>query len=60
MTETEALALIQDTHGNARFIKPDLYAATVDGERVLFRIKNGNLEQRVDIDIHSMRWEEVG
>lgn len=59
MTETEALALIQDKHGNARFIKPDLYAATIDGERVLFRLKNGHLEKRVDIDIHSMRWEAV-
>lgn len=60
MTEQEALDYLRDLYPDARKVKHGLLVATVDGSSTLFRIKDGRLEQRMDMSVHAFTWEGIG
>ena len=59
MTPTGAIIELKHRHGNVDVLNPSLFAVTENGSRVLYRLKNDVLQRRVDMDIHTCRWEPI-
>lgn len=60
MTTDQALEYLNNKYTNVKTVKYDVFAAR-DGDNIeLFKLEDGQLEHRIDVDFHTVRWEVVG
>lgn len=56
MTTATAIDKLKAVYGEVDIIRPELFGVVINSIRVLYRIKNGRLERRVDVSAHECHW----
>ena len=60
MTTNQAITMLSSRYGQITTIKDGVFAARDGDNFELFRLEDGRLEHRIDVDFHTVRWEVVG
>ncbi|NCD10874.1 MAG: hypothetical protein EOL98_15970 [Negativicutes bacterium] len=56
MTTVTAIDKLKAVYGEVDIIRHDLFGVVINSRRVLYRLKKGILERRVDVSAHECRW----
>ena len=59
MNSITAIDKLKAVYGEVDIIRPDLFRVVKNGIRVLYRLKNGTLQRRVDISNNKCEWERA-
>lgn len=57
MTEAEAIETLSALYGFVDKLKEGVFAVRVANGFEMFRLSDGVLEQRVEVDMHTCRWD---
>lgn len=57
MTNEQAIAKLSAIYGTIDMVKDGVFVAKVPNGFEMFRIDDGELEQRVEVDEHTCRWD---
>ena len=60
MTTDQALEHLNSIYTDVETVKYDVFVARDGDNFELFRLGDGRLEHRIDVDFHTVRWEVVG
>ena len=60
MTTNQALEHLNSLYADVETVKYDVFVARDGDNFELFRLEDGRLEHRIDVDFHTVRWEVVG
>ena len=60
MTTDQALEHLNSLYADVETVKYDVFVARDGDNFELFRLEDGRLEHRIDVDFHTVRWEVVG
>ena len=60
MTTDQALEHLNRIYTDVETVKYDVFVARDGDNFELFRLEDGRLEHRIDVDFHTVRWEVVG
>ena len=60
MTTDQALEHLNRIYTDVETVKYDVFIARDGDNFELFRLEDGRLEHRIDVDFHTVRWEVVG
>ena len=60
MTTDQALEHLNSLYTDVETVKYDVFVARDGDNFELFRLEDGRLEHRIDVDFHTVRWEVVG
>ena len=60
MTTEQAIDMLSARYGHITTVKYDVFVARDGDNFELFRLEDGRLEHRIDVDFHTVRWEVVG
>ena len=60
MTTDQALEHLNSIYTDIETVKYDVFVARDGDNFELFRLEDGRLEHRIDVDFHTVRWEVVG
>ena len=60
MTTDQALEHLNGIYTDVETVKYDVFVARDGDNFELFRLEDGRLEHRIDVDFHTVRWEVVG
>ena len=60
MTTDQALEHLNSLYADVETVKYDVFIARDGDNFELFRLEDGRLEHRIDVDFHTVRWEVVG
>ena len=60
MTTNQALEHLNSIYTDVETVKYDVFVARDGDNFELFRLEDGRLEHRIDVDFHTVRWEVVG
>ena len=60
MTTYQALEHLNRIYTDVETVKYDVFVARDGDNFELFRLEDGRLEHRIDVDFHTVRWEVVG
>lgn len=60
MTTEQAITMLSARYGQITTVKDDVFAARDGHNFELFRLEDGRLERRFDVDEHTCIWEVVG
>ena len=60
MTTDQALEHLNRIYTDVETVKYDVFIARDGDNFELFRLEDGQLEHRIDVDFHTVRWEVVG
>ena len=60
MTNEQAIAKLSAIYGHAEMVRDGVFVSKKGSNFEMFRLEDGNLERRVDVDYHTVKWEEVG
>ena len=60
MTTDQALEHLNSIYTDVETVKYDVFVARDGDNFELFRLEDGRLEHRIDVDFHAVRWEVVG
>ena len=56
MTTNQALEHLNSIYTDVETVKYDVFAARDGDNFELFRLEDGQLEHRIDVDFHTVRW----
>ena len=59
MTTDQALEHLNTLYTNVETVKYDVFVARDGDNFELFRLEDGRLEHRIDVDFHTVRWEVI-
>jgi len=59
MTNAQAIIKLNALYGDVQLLKPNLYGVKGNGTRAMYRLEDGILYKKIDIDMHTCGWEEV-
>ena len=59
ITTAQALEHLNTLYTNVETVKYDVFVARDGDNFELFRLEDGRLEHRIDVDFHTVRWEVV-
>lgn len=59
MSNEQAIAKLSAIYGYAEMVRDGVFVAKVEDGFEMFRIEDGQLEQRTDPDYHTVKWEAV-
>ena len=59
MNSVTAIDKLKAIHGNVEVINTSLFRVNDNGSRVLYRLKNGTLQRRVDTSNNKCEWEPI-
>ena len=59
MTTDQALEHLNSIYTDVETVKYDVFVARDGDNFELFRLEDGRLEHRIDVDFHTVRWEVV-
>ena len=59
MTTDQALEHLNRIYTDVETVKYDVFIARDGDNFELFRLEDGRLEHRIDVDFHTVRWEVV-
>ena len=59
MTTDQALEHLNSIYTDIETVKYDVFVARDGDNFELFRLEDGRLELRIDVDFHTVRWEVV-
>ena len=60
MSNEQAIAKLTAIYGKIDTPKDGVFAAKVGSSFEMFRLTDGNLERRVDVYFHTVKWEVEG
>ena len=60
VTTDQALEHLNSLYADVETVKYDVFVARDGDNFELFRLEDGRLEHRIDVDFHTVRWEVVG
>ena len=60
VTTDQALEHLNSLYTDVETVKYDVFVARDGDNFELFRLEDGRLEHRIDVDFHTVRWEVVG
>ena len=59
MTQEQAIEMLSARYGQITTVKDTVFAARDGDNFELFRLEDGQLERRFDVDFHTCVWEEL-
>ena len=59
ITTDQALEHLNSLYADVETVKYDVFVARDGDNFELFRLEDGRLEHRIDVDFHTVRWEVV-
>ena len=57
MTNEQAIVKLSAIYGHVEMVRDGVFVAKVENGFEMFRIVDGELEQRVEVDEHTCRWD---
>ena len=59
MSNEQAIAKLSAIYGHVEMVRDGVFVAKRGDAFEMFRIEDGNLERRVDVDFHTVKWEVI-
>ena len=60
MSNEQAIAKLSAIYGHVEMVRDGVFVAKRGDAFEMFRMTDGNLERRVDVDYHTVKWEVEG